>query len=185
MPPPDDTEVAASHHQAAPPTCPECELPLEEVTHSYTWEWACINDLCARRFCATFEELTHPDLLIILGQPDCYRCHQRRTMTQVGNQVRFTCPNPRCNELVRLIGAKAAQATKARAAALNKPPDNSTSPPPTEPALPLNAPPPLSLVEPRDSTTPVTASGRNQTPHRDEPHARPRHLHAVPPLPTV
>ena len=40
-------------------------------------------------------------------------------MTQIGNVVRFDCPNPACNELVRLISAKnkRARAIAAHAAA--------------------------------------------------------------------
>ena len=92
---------------------------MEEVTHGDVYEWACVRDLCASRFRATFEELTDPEFLIILGQPECYRCHERRDMTQVGNVVRFECPNPACNELVRLISAKSkrARAVAARAGA--------------------------------------------------------------------
>ncbi|TFD19202.1 hypothetical protein [Cryobacterium sp. TMS1-13-1] len=54
----------------------------------------------------TFEELTDPKLLIVMGRLDCYRCHQRRDMTRVGNVVLFECSNPNCNELLRLISAK-------------------------------------------------------------------------------
>ena len=38
-------------------------------------------------------------------------------MTRVGNLVTFNCPNPRCNELLRLIQATVAESVKARAAA--------------------------------------------------------------------
>lgn len=114
-----DTAVAAFNPMGPPPICGECELPMEEVTHGYIYEWACVRSLCTQKFRATFEELTDPELLIILGQPECYRCHQRRDMTQIGNVVRFDCPNPACNELVRLISAKnkRARATAAHAAA--------------------------------------------------------------------
>ncbi|RJT90447.1 hypothetical protein D6T64_03915 [Cryobacterium melibiosiphilum] len=150
---------------------------MEEVTHSYTFEWACINDLCVNRFCPTFEELVHPDLLIIYGQPDCYRCHQRRTMTQVGNQVRFDCPNPRCNEVLRLIVTKAAQAVKARAAAALDKLNAEPEPPRVEPSASAWAHFTVSHVEPHET------NGRGLKRIRTEELDRPRHLHALPPLP--
>ncbi|WP_146069301.1 hypothetical protein [Cryobacterium sp. Y11] len=118
-----NTAVAAFNPTGPPPICDECELPMEEVTHGYVYLWACVRDLCANRFRATFEELTDPEFLIIFGRPECYRCHQRRDMTQIGNVVRFECPNPGCDEVLRLISAKnkrarAAVAQAAAAAAL-------------------------------------------------------------------
>ncbi|GEP26462.1 hypothetical protein E3O11_12895 [Cryobacterium levicorallinum] len=74
--------------------------------HHRVHEWACVRDTCPKRFHPTFEELIDPELLIVMGRPDCYRCHQRRDMTRVGNVVRFECSNPNCNELWRLISAK-------------------------------------------------------------------------------
>jgi hypothetical protein len=98
---------------SAPPICDECELPQEQITHSYVCEWACATDSFAKRFQPTFEEFTEPDLLIIMGLPLCNRCHQRREMTRIGNIMRFECGNPACNELVHLISAKSAPHARA------------------------------------------------------------------------
>ncbi len=43
-----------------------------------------LRTLCSQCFRATFEELTDPELLIILGRSECYRCHEHRDMTQIG-----------------------------------------------------------------------------------------------------
>ncbi|MFO7688974.1 MAG: hypothetical protein R6W83_00205 [Cryobacterium sp.] len=83
-----------------PPRRDEYELPLEEITCSYVFEWACANNLYAKRFHPTFAEMTNPDLLIIIGQAQCYRCQQPRAMTRLGNIVRFDCDNPACNEVI-------------------------------------------------------------------------------------
>lgn len=112
-----DIVVAAIYGTGLPPICSECELPMEEVTHGYVFEWACVRDICASHFRATFEEFTDPELLIILGRPECYRCHQRRDMMRVGDIVRFECPNPGCDEFLRLISSATAKVVKARAAA--------------------------------------------------------------------
>ena len=148
-----------------PPTCDECELPLEEITHGYSFEWACANNSCPRRFHPTFAEMMDPDLLIIMGVPQCYRCLQPRAMTRLGNIVRFECANPACNELVWLIRAKSKKANKDRVATglplrLSVPPEPEVAP------VPLTLVPPLAGVEPAP---------------RQQRTARP-HLRAVPPL---
>ena len=81
-----------------------------------------------------------------MGLPVCYRCHQRRDMTRIGNIMRFECGNPACNELVHLISAKSAQANKLRAVAA------------LQPAR-------LTLVpsEPRTNPTPQPGRGRYQS----------------------
>ncbi|TFC74544.1 hypothetical protein E3O45_10125 [Cryobacterium sp. TMS1-20-1] len=73
----DTTGVAAFNSKVPPPICTECELPMEEVMHGRIHEWACVRDTCPKRFHPTFEELIDPDLLIVMGRPDCYRCHPR------------------------------------------------------------------------------------------------------------
>lgn len=161
---PDDSAVDAANATGRPPICEECELPMEEITHGYVYEWACALDTCPKRFHPTFEELINPELLIIMGQPYCYRCHQPRDMTRVGNIVRFECANPACNELVRLIGAKYAKVTKARLAAAALEPE-SPSPP---------SPPALALVPPSTTSAPEPTERR--------PRGNPSHLRAVPPL---
>jgi hypothetical protein len=169
--PPDDTAVVPFDPSARPPICEECELPMEEITHGYGYEWACALDTCPKRFHPTFAELVDPELLIIMGQPDCYRCHQLREMTRVGNIVRFECANPGCNELVRLIGAKYAKVTKARlaAAALE------AEAPTLSPSLPsLPSPPALVLVPTPTNSAPEPTDRR--------PRGYPSHLRAVPPL---
>ena len=147
----DDTGVAAFNPKASPPICEECELPMEEVTHGYIYEWVCVSTLCVKCFRATFEELTDPELLIILGRPDCYRCNERRAMIRVGNVVRFECANPACNELVRLISAKNARANKERAAVTNAKPSlavGHSAPQVRVGEIPASAAPPKSIAGP-------------------------------------
>ena len=35
--------TGGSRIRCAPPICDECELPMEEVTHGYVYEWACVR----------------------------------------------------------------------------------------------------------------------------------------------
>jgi hypothetical protein len=79
------TTPSLCHGTVNPANCDKCELPQEEITHSYVYGWACATDSCAKRFHPTFEELTDPDLLIIRDLPACSRCHQRCEMTRMGN----------------------------------------------------------------------------------------------------
>ena len=155
----------SSRHENDPPICNECELPLEEITYGYVFEWACANDSCAKRFHPTFEELIDPELLIIMGEPQCYRCLQPRAMTRIGNILRFDCANPACNELVWLIRTKSQKANKARVLA-GLPPVRRGMGPAQPKVAPLTLVPPLPEVKPEP---------RRQ---RDGPP----HLHAVPPL---
>ena len=109
--------IADNRRKGDPPICEECELPYEEITHGYVYAWACANDFCGKRFHPTFDELMNPELLIIMGRPQCYRCLRSRTMTRLDNIVRFECADPQCNELVWLIHTKSTTANKARIAA--------------------------------------------------------------------
>ncbi|TFD72102.1 hypothetical protein [Cryobacterium gelidum] len=58
----DDAAVAAVK-LSSPPICDECELPQEEITHSYVYEWACATDSCAKRFHPSFEGLIFPHVV--------------------------------------------------------------------------------------------------------------------------
>ncbi|SEO04021.1 hypothetical protein [Cryobacterium luteum] len=158
--------VQRKRRKGDPPTCEECELPLEEITHGYGFEWACANDFCTKRFHPTWAEMMHPELLIIMGRPQCYRCLQPRRMTRWGPVLRFECADPRCNELVWLIHAKSMQANKERAEAgikrILREQDL------VEPEV---IPAPLTLVPPIPEVQPPARS----------PRGRPSHLHAVRP----
>ncbi len=141
--------VQRNRSKGDPPRCDECELPLEEITHGYVYEWACANDLCAKRFQRTYAEPTDPELLIIMGRPQCYRCLQPRRVTRWGPVLRFECADPRCNELVWLINAKSRQANKTRSEAgiMRLPRAQDPVEPEVIPA-PLTLVPPMSQVEP-------------------------------------